>query len=178
MSHYDLTFSCPVEWTLIATGKLISQETVGEFEVGRWISEDPIPLAGFNLGRYVRRRTRSASGDEVQAYAVEKAVAPTLKTPTPKMSEGGALGRGGMQSVLIETKEQAKSVDTVQSVADASAQALDFFSKRFGAYPYNGNADQPQPRLAGADLFVEPGLPDAARAPEDEDEPIREPVIW
>jgi acyl-CoA synthetase (AMP-forming)/AMP-acid ligase II len=38
MSHYDLTFSCPVEWTLIATGKLISQETVGEFEIrGPWI---------------------------------------------------------------------------------------------------------------------------------------------
>jgi hypothetical protein len=138
MSHYDLTFSCPVEWTLIATGKLISQETIGEFEVGRWVSENPMPLAGFNLGRYVRRRARSASGDEVQAYAVEKAVAPTVKTPTPKMSEGGALGRGGMQSVLIETNEQAKPVDTVQAVANSSAQALDFYSKRFGPYPYDG----------------------------------------
>ena len=54
MANYDLTFRFPQSWSLIATGKRVSLEREGGDFVGHWISERPIPIAGFNLGEYVR----------------------------------------------------------------------------------------------------------------------------
>ena len=59
MANYDLTFRFPRPWSLIATGKRVSLERDGDDFVGHWISEKPIPIAGFNLGEYVRSSAKS-----------------------------------------------------------------------------------------------------------------------
>src|SRR2546421_12559277 len=71
---------CPPGWPLVATGKRVpvpSQAnpasdggglTIPGEQVTRWVSERPIPIAGFNLGKYVRAVTRA--GDViVESYA-------------------------------------------------------------------------------------------------------------
>src|SRR6185369_15341655 len=68
MSNYDLEFRWPTEWTLVATGKRVSLSTDGAELVGRWVSEVPMPLAGFNLGQYTRKSVR-AGNVSVDAYA-------------------------------------------------------------------------------------------------------------
>ena len=68
MANYDLSFRCPQPWSLIATGKRVSLQREGDGFVGHWVSEQPIPIAGFNLGEYIES---SAKGKdiEVDAYA-------------------------------------------------------------------------------------------------------------
>ncbi len=68
MANYDLTFRFPQPWSLIATGKRVSLEREGDGFVGHWISEQPIPIAGFNLGEYVSSTAKSGQV-EVDAYA-------------------------------------------------------------------------------------------------------------
>ena len=69
MSNFDLTFRYPSQWMLVATGKKlesapsdknIEKASAGE-QTGHWVSERPIPVAGFNLGRYSRAVAHSAS---------------------------------------------------------------------------------------------------------------------
>ena len=61
MSNFDLEFRYPAGWTLVATGKRTDAKSspepgdptataplAGE-QVSRWVSERPIPIAGFNL---------------------------------------------------------------------------------------------------------------------------------
>src|SRR5580692_12659100 len=58
MANFDLTFHYPQDWTLLATGKpapripQTGSTGAGAEQVTRWVSERPIPVAGFNLGKY------------------------------------------------------------------------------------------------------------------------------
>src|SRR5204863_515634 len=74
MSNYDLEFRYPADWVLVATGKRTdpgsskSADQIAGLQVSRWVSERPIPLAGFNLGKYSRVETQI--GDvKVETYA-------------------------------------------------------------------------------------------------------------
>jgi hypothetical protein len=68
MADYDLTFHFPENLTLIATGKKVSLERDGAGFVGHWVSEQPIPIAGFNVGEYVENSAKVGK-IEVAAFA-------------------------------------------------------------------------------------------------------------
>ena len=73
MTNYDLTFRFPEPWTVVATGKLVSLQRQGGDFLAHWITEKPIPIAGFNMGVYVRSVAKS--GDvEVDAYSARGGV--------------------------------------------------------------------------------------------------------
>ena len=68
MSDFDLEFHYPPGWTLVATGKRVNMGTPKEaspnsppVQVTRWVSERPLPIAGFNLGRYSRVVSRRSA---------------------------------------------------------------------------------------------------------------------
>ena len=79
MSDFDLNFRYPRGWTLLATGKPVTTSIPsGNLRPpepcrtcrrtgARWISERPIPVAGFDLGRYIRG---SAQAGEVTVEAM------------------------------------------------------------------------------------------------------------
>jgi hypothetical protein len=150
MAKFDLQFEYPPGWTLVATGKQSSpqDETAerGRFEkragdrVGRWISERPIPVAGFNLGKY-QRATAQAGNVTVEAYATSVVEGNIRQKPDELIVPGTspATAEPGAAETL---RERLSTVGTVpsparnaQSVADAAADALDFFSRHFGPYP-------------------------------------------
>lgn len=139
MADFDLQFSYPPEWTLVATGKQAPYATEsiaqgsGE-ETSRWISDRPIPLAGFNLGKY--REAKTKAGDvEVETYAtqgVEKdfpsariEVVPSLHPNMPQSSPE-----------LIVTPRPAPAQNEVR-VDEAAARAIEYFAERFGPFPYS-----------------------------------------
>jgi hypothetical protein len=73
MAAFDLQFSYPQGWTLVATGKEApfatqSIATTSGQQTSRWISDRMIPVAGFNLGKY-REATAKAGAVEVETYA-------------------------------------------------------------------------------------------------------------
>jgi len=153
MSNYDLEFSYPAGWTLVATGlrrevvpstsgssseNAPSQVAPGE-QVARWVSERPIPMAGFNLGKYTRA-VAHAGGVEVDVYATSgvergfpKAAPVTVIPSVPGMTRD-------RQPPLVIAPPPPSPAQNEQSVADEAARAVEFFAHRFGPYPYRSLA--------------------------------------
>jgi len=155
MADYDVTFRFPQSYTLVATGKRVSLEQESGQSAGHWISEGPIPIAGFNLGRYVR--TTAKAGDvEVDSYAthsVEKEmpkplqVLPLPNSPSPMPPEGAR----------TTTSSQAlpnPAVDGTQLAASA-ADTITLLAKMYGSFPFSTLALTQRP---GTDSQGWPGV--------------------
>ncbi len=159
MSGFDLKFRYPVGWTLVATGKrtdgALAGLSPGE-EGSHWISDRPMPVAGFNLGKYSRVAAR-AGEVQVEAYATSGVERDFPKGTTvasvPQPITPFHLGRVP-DSVTI-TSPRPSPAKNAQAVVDLSAHAVEFFANRFGPYPYAdlaltqmpGNVSQGWPSL-------------------------------
>ncbi len=145
MAKFDLQFRYPAGWTLLATGKRIEGEPAnsapGE-QSSHWVSDRPMPVAGFNLGKYSRVEAH-AGKVAVEAYAasgMERAfpqgttqalVLPPPLVPFPRIH--------ATDEVTVNTPPPSPARNA-QAVADASARAVEFFAHRFGPYPYSSLA--------------------------------------
>ncbi len=157
MANYDITFRFPQLYTLVATGKQVSLESVGAESLGHWISDRPIPIAGFNLGRYVRTSVK-ADDVEINSYAtrgVEKAM--------PQSSANISIGSSGSQSPMMpEGVRAAPPVATTPvpvagsvSLAERAALTVSSLGKMFGPYPFSSLALTQRP---GTDSQGWPGV--------------------
>jgi Peptidase family M1 domain len=159
MAEFDLEFEYPPGWTLVATGKPAVVSPAGTAAKGngqqasRWVSERPIPLAGFNLGKY-KVATARAGDVTVETYAttgVERnfpsprvqVVEPDPADPTPR--------RG--QEVIVP--KQPSPAQNEVTVGEAAARAIQYYAERFGPYPYSHLALTQMP---GRDSQGWPGL--------------------
>ncbi len=160
MSNFDLEFHYPAGWTLVATGHRVdagaeaSAPLTESEQMSRWVSERPIPVAGFNLGRYHRAEARA--GDVVvEAYATK-----TMERGFPEADAGSAIPNpspvtGRTAPPLVVTAPPPSPAHNAQMVADASAHAIESYSRWFGPYPYRslaltqmpGNTSQGWPGL-------------------------------
>jgi hypothetical protein len=151
MANFDLRFHYPGQWTLVATGKAADPEGIARTgqsasmlesapeQVARFITERPIPLAGFNLGRYTKAIAHA--GDvEVDCYAASamerafpKPPAEAVMGPAPKLFPP-------FEPPIVVTPPPPSPARYVQPVADRAARAISFLTDRFGPYPYPGLA--------------------------------------
>jgi len=135
MTHYDLSFRYPQTWTLVATGKEVSQEREGGDFVGHWISERPIPIAGFNLGQYTEA-TAQAGSVKILDYAtrgVEREMGLTRQAAT------GSGGSATSPTASEWTAPPGSGPDPAQSLkplADEAAETLTALSQMLGPYPF------------------------------------------
>jgi len=139
MANFDLQFSYPQEWTLVATGKpeeIVTSRSPGKTgeQASRWVSERPIPLAGFNLGKYREASTR-AGGVEVKTYAAS-GVERDFPTPTIKVIEPKSL-QPRAQPQQVEIPHAPSPVMNEVQVGQSAARAIEFFAARFGPFPYS-----------------------------------------
>jgi hypothetical protein len=58
---YDLTMRWPRKLRLVATGAKIDEHEEADFRVGRWKTEKPVSVAGFNLGEYASSSVTTAN---------------------------------------------------------------------------------------------------------------------
>jgi hypothetical protein len=140
MSNFDLEFRYPAGWTLVATGERTDTKPVGETlapgeQVSRWVSQRPIPLAGFDLGKY-ERVVAHAGGVSVETYAtsgMERGFPkPPLEAVLPPPVIRGIPRRPSLTVVPLPPSPARNA----QMVASTSAHAIEFFSRRYGPYPY------------------------------------------
>jgi Peptidase family M1 domain len=136
MTNYDVTFRFPEPWTVVATGKLVSLLRQGSDFVAHWVTEKPIPIAGFNMGVYVRSTAKS--GDvEVDAYSARGGIIKVMPPP------GVTAISPGPESLLASRTEGMKpepfpsAASRGQSLADNAAQTLTALSQTLGAYPFS-----------------------------------------
>lgn len=147
MSTFDLEFRYPAAWTLVATGKRTDADSSpnpddstaaapppGE-RVSHWISERPIPIAGFDLGKYERVGARA--GDvTVEAYATS-GVERGFPKPGVSAMIPAAPGPGLSRLPGTVVPSAPSPARNAQVVAATSAHAIEFFSRRFGPFPYS-----------------------------------------
>ena len=148
-AQFDLVFRYPEGWTLLATGKKISRpgdaalaggEPTGE-RVSHWISERPIPVAGFNLGKYVRAEAKAGSVI-VEAYGtrvVEKSF-PKGQSEIIEPPPGFSHSRRAPSNPIEITPPPPSPARDAQLVAEKAAKAIESFSKWFGPYPFGSLA--------------------------------------
>lgn len=144
MSSFDLEFSYPVGWTLVATGHRVNNRVVGAEQTSAWRTLRPVPVAGFNLGKYSETTTH-AGGVEVTTYAtatVERGFPGTATTsafasPPPPILPGGGARELHSLPVIPIAPAPPSPASNVETVNVASAHAIEFFERYFGPYPYN-----------------------------------------
>ena len=155
MAKYDITFRFPRAYTLVATGKQIALEQDGANLVGHWASDGGIPIAGFNLGRYVQ--TTATAGDvTVTSFATgavennipqsEHVVAvPTLPSAiTPEGITAAPAGRSAPAPVAAGVP-----------LAQRAAETITALEKILGPYPFSSLALTQRP---GTDSQGWPGM--------------------
>jgi hypothetical protein len=151
-AQFEMEFHYPANWTLVATGKRVTRASADETEtneqatgekVARWSSERPIPVAGFNLGKYVRAEAK-AGNILVEAYGAKgveksfpKAPAEVIEQPT---FSGGPPSRSRSMAPIVVTPPPPSPARNAQAVADKAAKAIGNFSEWFGPYPYGSLA--------------------------------------
>ena len=139
MASFDLEFHYPPGWTLVATGHRAQMNTSGGEQVSKWVTERPVPVAGFNLGKY-SQTVNHAGKVAVTTYAtvnvergfpgtadVADSVIPPGRDPRilpPRLRPFPAIA--GAPSPAVNA----------QAVGAASAKAIEFYERYFGPYPY------------------------------------------
>ncbi len=133
MSNFDLQFTAPADWTLVATGKQIASDTRNDQQVSRWRSERPIPVAGFNLGHY-HESTIQAGNVIVKSFAaagVERSFPIARQTITQPAPNPHRLGQLETTTVPIQPKPAG------EIVADEAASTIEYLGAHIGQYPYS-----------------------------------------
>ncbi len=157
MADFDLQFTYPPDWTLVATGKPTPPDRApnpanGQ-QVGRWVSERPIPLAGFNLGKYREASTR-AGNVVVETYAA-LGVERNFPSGHVEVIDPGSVDPAAIRPPQVILPPRPSPTQTEANVGDTAARAIQYFSERFGPYPYSQLALTQMP---GRDSQGWPGL--------------------
>ena len=136
MSNFDLEFRYPAEWKLLATGNRVTATVKDGIEESRFVSEHPIPLAGFNLGKYVSTAI-NAGATKVEVYSsrgVEADFArqrPQASPPLPSRPSRGLPPPPTLPAPIPDPSQKAAMV------GKRAAEMIDFLAPRIGPFPFS-----------------------------------------
>ncbi len=136
MSNYDVTFRFPEPWTVVATGKLVSLQRQGGDFLAHWVTEKPIPIAGFNMGVYVRSEAKSGNV-EVDAYSARGGIIKIMPPPDAVGASSGPESLLASRTPGMKPEPFPSAASLGQSLADSAAETLSALSQMLGAYPFS-----------------------------------------
>jgi hypothetical protein len=147
-ADFDLQFQYPPGWTLLATGKRTSYSERAEKadapaqQTSQWLSDRPMPVAGFNLGRYNKVEVEAGSVvvDTYAAAGVEKNFPQGREEAIPPIRPPARHLPGRMIPEPSPPAPPPSPAHNAKAVADQAARAVEFYARRFGPYPYNSLA--------------------------------------
>jgi len=157
MADFDLEFTYPQGWTLLATGKRVqvspepAAKPAGE-QTSRWISDRPIPVAGFNLGKY-REATTRAGDVVVETYATSGVERDFPSAPIQVVRIDPSDPAPRPPEIVVPSRPTPTLTET--AVGESAARAIQYFADRFGPFPYSHLALTQMP---GQDSQGWPGL--------------------
>jgi len=173
MASFDMEFRYPPGWTLVATGHRTEPDRIesarsesspteqakpdGLLQSSRWVTDRPVPIAGFNLGKY--SQTVTHAGDvTVLTYAtssVEKGFPGTELNSDARHQGFLRPGPRSPELALSPPPQPPSPSQNELMVGAASATAVEFYERYFGPFPYHelaitqlpGNLSQGWPGL-------------------------------
>ncbi len=156
MADFDLQFNYPPGWTLVATGKPTpttanATAKAKGLETSRWVSERPIPVAGFNLGKY--KEAKTMAGDVVVETYATQVVERNFPIAPIQTIEPSPAKPSDVPHVILPTRPSPARNEV--TVGESAARAIRYYAERFGPYPYSRLALTQMP---GRDSQGWPGL--------------------
>ncbi len=142
-ASFDLNFRWPRQLQLVATGQKLDEHEDSDWRVAHWHSEKPIFVAGFNLGAY-RVVNVDSAGVKVDLYAnaqlnqtlQPKSTQGAILSPIPKIGPLGNVEPSYDGSAPVVNPGAGAPVD-LHALGDEIAQAIQFFSRYGGPFPYS-----------------------------------------
>jgi Peptidase family M1 domain len=137
-ASFDLSFRWPKRYTLVATGKEIESHEEGDFESGRWVSQVPFAVAGFNLGEY-KEETANASEPRIQLYANQELETAILARLQQQIRPLPQLPRPGAPPFPLPAPDAPPAPDPASVLKNLGRQILDcihFYEKLNGPFPF------------------------------------------
>jgi hypothetical protein len=146
-AKFTLTFRWPAKLRLVATGLKVEEGEEGEWRFGRWKSEGPIPVAGFNLGDYALEVTDSTR-PQIELYAnrvLEQALASRFRTRTipppvivrtlPENPPRPGTPPRSIPLILPDAPPPSPAAQ-LKELGREFTEAIRFFEKTLGPFPY------------------------------------------
>ena len=138
-AQYDLTFHYPDRLSLVATGKLVKEDSADGWKNSHWVSDASFPVAGFNLGAY-DTVTRKVGAATIAVYASQGAEA-SLEQRHDAHQPPSVVTRdfGGVKAVEVLPKVVAPLTPSalVDRVAQQAADTVKLYESLFGPFPYS-----------------------------------------
>jgi hypothetical protein len=155
MARYDITFRFPSAYTLVATGKRVSLDRQAAETIGHWISDGDIPIAGFNIGRYIET-SANAGNIVIRSYAtrsVERALPQTAQDAPVSTPQTGMTPEGIMAAPVSVSSPTPATASG--SLARRAAEIITQLDEMLGPFPFSSLALTQRP---GPDSQGWPGI--------------------
>jgi Peptidase family M1 domain len=136
-SDFDLTFTSPKRYELVATGHKISDTVDGNRRITNWKSDVPLPNAGFAYGDYKTYIDKVGDVD-VQVFANKepddllKSIQNMADNPLNDLAAGP---NGGARSSGVAIGQLTPAA-LVKPIGIETSNTLKVFQSYFGPYPY------------------------------------------
>ncbi len=142
-ARFDLNFRWPRRLELVATGQKLEEHEEGDSRVARWRSQEPIPVAGFNLGEYSRVAVE-AGRTKIELFAnqqLEREIANRLSAGLDPATilqvwPPGRLGRHESPAIL-EPPAVPSPAAVLKQLGENIAEAVRFDEKLLGPFPFD-----------------------------------------
>jgi hypothetical protein len=135
-ADFDLTFHYPERLTLVATGERVEESAAGGWKHSRWVSRQPLPVAGFNLGDY-RSCQRRVGGMTIEVFATREVEATIAKRNMMLQPMTEVIGRV-LPNPGVPVPSMSRPVATLEpaalleSVGDVTAETVTRYEELFG----------------------------------------------
>ncbi len=142
-AQFDLTFRWPRRVRLVATGIKAEEREDGDMRFGRWRSENPISVAGFNLGDYALETVKE-QGLTLDLYAnhdLEQALVNRMERNAAALAALGGLpsiAPGPSGPRRMEMPEPLPSPTSfLRQLGQEIASAVHFYERYNGPFPFD-----------------------------------------
>jgi len=137
---YEIELRTPKGLTMVATGQPLGESEEDGYVVSRWKSDFPIPVAGFNYGRF----KKSVSEEEKTKYKVETYANIEIPNDLKDFQRYlESLERQGRSTAT--TLGAINTVNLMDKARDEARISLGLYAAYFGALPYGRLAITQQP---------------------------------
>ena len=140
-ADYELTLHWPRRLRLVATGTKLDEREDGDFRVGRWRTEKPASVAGFNLGDYAFASLASGARS-VEVYAnhmLEQALNNRLGSPAfdvPRMPSSFGPEGQNTSNMMPTIPALPSPADALKQLARDIDSSIRFYENYSGPFPF------------------------------------------
>jgi hypothetical protein len=136
---YDMNLRWPKRLRLVATGNKLDEHEDGDYRVGHWKTDQPVPEAGFNLGDYAVNSITSENRS-VEVYAnhqLEEAIVARLRQSPSIFESTESFPLGVGRSRKLDAPPPTPSpADALRQIAKEVDSSIRFYERYSGPFPF------------------------------------------